>query len=329
MALIDEVRIHAQAGHGGPGVTRWLHIRGQDKGGPAGGDGGRGGDIIFEGVRDMGALATFRFTKKFRAENGKPGGNDNKHGRDAEPIILKVPVGTVAKITTTGQTFEILTDGQREVVFKGGPGGFGNAHFKSSTNQNPVVVTKGKPGGVGDIEITLKLIADAGFIGFPNAGKSSLLNALTRASSKVAAYPFTTLDPHLGSFYGYVLADIPGLIEGASSGRGLGSKFLRHVERTGLLVHLVSAEQEDPVASYRAIRNELQAFGRGLAEKKELIVLSKSDVLSKGEEEKLLSLLKEASGGGDVTAVSIIDDDALKAFSDRLASLLKSKTSVV
>ncbi|HRH24066.1 MAG TPA: GTPase ObgE [Candidatus Paceibacterota bacterium] len=325
MALVDEVRIHAQAGHGGPGVTRWLHIRGQDKGGPAGGDGGRGGDIILEGVRDLSALATFRFTKKFRAENGKPGGNDNKHGKDAEPIVLKVPVGTVAKIVTTGQIYEIISDGQREVVFKGGPGGYGNAHFKSSTNQNPLEVTKGKPGGVGDIEITLKLIADAGLIGFPNAGKSSLLNALTRAQSKVGAYPFTTLDPHLGDLYGFLLADIPGLIEGASSGRGLGSKFLRHVERTGLLIHLVSAEQEDVAASYRAIRKELEAFGRGLPEKPELIVLSKSDMLSPEEQGKALAALAEASNGGEVTSVSIIDDDALKAFSDRLTSLLKSK----
>lgn len=325
MALVDEVRIHAQAGHGGPGVTRWLHMKGKDKGGPAGGDGGRGGDIIFEGVRDLSALATFRFTKKFRAENGKPGGNNNKHGADGEPIVLQVPVGTVLKITTTGEVFEIIEHGQREVVFRGGPGGRGNAHFKSSTNQNPVVVTTGKPGGVGDIEITLKLIADVGLIGFPNAGKSSLLNALTRAQSKVGAYPFTTLDPHLGDFYGHLIADIPGLIEGASSGRGLGSKFLRHVERTGLLVHLVSAEQEDVAASYRAIRKELEAFGRGLAEKPELVVLSKSDMLGAAELEKCIATLKEAVGEREVLTISILDDELVKAFSDRLASLLKSK----
>ncbi len=324
MALVDEVRIHAQAGHGGPGVTRWLHIRGQDKAGPAGGDGGRGGDIIVEGVRDLGALATYRFTKKFRAENGKPGGGDNKHGRNAEPVVLQVPVGSVVKISTTGEVFEIIAEGERTVVFKGGPGGFGNAHFKSSTNQNPIEVTKGKPGGVGDIEITLKLIADAGLIGFPNAGKSSLLNSLTRAQSKVGAYPFTTLDPHLGNFYGRLLADIPGLIEGASTGRGLGSKFLRHVERTGLLVHLVSAEQEDVAASYRAIRKELEAFGRGLPEKPEMVVLSKADVLAPAELSAALSALAEASGGREVTPVSIIDDASLKAFSDRLAGLLKS-----
>lgn len=325
MAFIDEVRIHAQAGHGGPGVTRWLHIKGKDKGGPAGGDGGRGGDVVLVGVRDLNALSAFRFTKKFRAENGKPGGNNNKHGADGDSTILSVPVGTVAKITTTGATFEIIEEGQREILFKGGAGGFGNAHFKSSTHQNPYEVTAGKPGGGGDIELTLKLIADVGFIGFPNAGKSSLLNAVTRAESKVGAYPFTTLDPHLGAFYGYILADIPGLIAGASSGRGLGFKFLRHIERTGLLVHLVSAEQEDPAEAYRTIRNELKAFGRDLADKKELVVLSKIDLLSPEDLKTKKTALEEAVGEGGVETLSILDDTSVKSFSDRLARLLKLK----
>lgn len=328
MAFIDEIRIHAQAGHGGPGVTRWLHVKGTEKGGPAGGDGGRGGDIVIEGVRDLAALATYRFTKKFRGENGKPGGSNNKHGADGVPTVLKVPVGTVAKIVTTKEEFEVLKEGDRIVLFKGGPGGYGNAHFKSSTNQNPMEAKEGKKGQVGDIEITLKLIADAGLIGFPNAGKSSLLNVLTRAQSKVGAYPFTTLDPHLGDFYGHLIADIPGLIEGASSGRGLGSKFLRHVERTGLLIHLVSAEQEDIVSSYRAIRKELEAFGRGLSDKPELIVLSKSDLLDPSEQGKKLALLEEASGKRGAMAVSIADDEALKAFRDRLSGLLESKSSI-
>ncbi len=326
MAFVDEIRIHAQAGHGGPGVVRWLHIRGKDKGGPSGGDGGRGGDIVLEGVRDLAVLASYRFTKKVRAENGKPGGSNDKHGADGVPTVLKVPVGTVARVVTTREEFEILEEGQRIVIFKGGPGGYGNAHFKSSTNQNPDSAKEGKKGQVGDIEITLKLIADAGFIGFPNAGKSSLLNALTRADSKVGAYPFTTLDPHLGDFYGHLLADIPGLIEGASSGRGLGSKFLRHVERTGLLVHLVSAEQEDVAASYRAIREELSAFGRGLAEKAELVVLSKSDLVTPEELEERRTALQAAVGEREVITLSVIDDDALKAFSDRLARLLETKS---
>ena len=326
MAFIDEMRIHAIAGHGGPGVTRWLHIKGTEKGGPAGGDGGRGGDIVLEGVRDLAALATYRFTKKFRAENGKPGGSNNKHGADGVPTVLKVPVGTVARVVSTGDEYEVMSEGDRVVVFKGGPGGYGNAHFKSSTNQNPMEHKEGKPGGGGDIQITLKLIADAGLIGFPNAGKSSLLNSLTRASSKVGAYPFTTLDPHLGDFHGHLLADIPGLIEGASAGRGLGSKFLRHVERTGLLIHLISAEQDDPAEAYRAIRAELTAFGRGLPEKPELVVLSKTDLLDTAELGKRLAALEGVAGKGKVVGVSIIDDESLKVFSDRLARLLETQS---
>ncbi|MBP7741214.1 MAG: GTPase ObgE [Candidatus Pacebacteria bacterium] len=322
MAFIDELHIHATAGHGGSGVVRWLHLKGKDKAGPAGGDGGRGGDIILEGVQDLGALANYRYSKKFRAENGESGGANDRHGGDGEPVVLKIPVGSVATLTTTGESFEILKEGQREVIMRGGVGGYGNAHFKGAVNQNPEQSTPGKPGASGDVRISLKLIANAGFIGFPNAGKSSLLNALTRAKSKVGAYPFTTLDPHLGEFYGYVLADIPGLIEGASAGKGLGSRFLKHIERTGLLVHLVSAEQEDPIAAYRAIREELSVFGRGLAEKPELLVLSKVDMLQPEEVEKVRANLEKASGV-PVVPLSVIDDTLLKAFSDTLTLRLK------
>jgi GTPase len=324
MAFIDELHIHATAGHGGAGVVRWLHLKGKERAGPAGGDGGRGGDIILEGVRDLAALAQYRYSKKFRAENGESGGNNNCHGKDGEHIVLKIPVGSLATITTTGEVFEILEHGQREVIMRGGVGGYGNAHFKGSINQNPEQTTPGRAGDVGDVRINLKLIADAGCIGFPNAGKSSLLNSLTRARSKVGAYPFTTLDPHLGEFYGFVLADIPGLIEGASAGRGLGSRFLKHIERTGLLVHLVSAEQEDPAAAYRAIRAELVAFGRGLAEKPELVVLSKVDILTPEDVERLRSSLEKESGT-PVVVLSIIDDELLKTFSDTLTKRLKKE----
>jgi GTP-binding protein len=323
MALIDQITLHAAAGRGGDGVVRWLHIKGTEKGGPAGGDGGRGGDIVIEGVRDLAALAQYRFNKKFRAERGFPGEQNNRHGADGKDVIIKVPVGTIAKNATTKDVVEILEEGQREVIFKGGPGGFGNAHYKSAINQNPYEATPGKAGGVGDIEISLKLIADAGLIGFPNAGKSSLLNELTHARSKVASYAFTTLDPHLGDFYGYILADIPGIIEGASTGRGLGSRFLKHIERTKFLVHLVSAEQEDIVASYRAIRNELTTFGRGLAEKRELVVLSKTDLLDEEGVKKAIATLEEATGK-EVIPLSILDETLVKALSDTLARELKS-----
>ena len=321
MALIDQMTLHASAGRGGDGVVRWLHIKGKEKGGPAGGDGGRGGDIVIQGVRDLGALARYRFNKKFKAEHGFPGEGNDKHGADGKDIVIMVPVGSVVKNATTKDVVEILEEGQREIIFKGGAGGFGNAHYKSSINQNPQEASKGKNGGVGDIEISLKLIADVGFIGFPNAGKSSLLNELTNARSKVASYAFTTLDPHLGDFYGYILADIPGLIEGASSGKGLGSRFLKHIERTRFLVHLVSAEQEDPISAYTSIRNELSTFGRGLAEKHELLVLSKVDLLSVGEREALVSGLAAASGK-DVIELSILDEVLVKGFSDRLAKEL-------
>lgn len=321
MAFVDEVTIKASAGKGGDGVVRWLHIKGKEKAGPAGGNGGRGGDVILEGVRDLGALAAFRYLKSVRAQNGESGSNNNKYGADGAPAVLKVPVGTVATDTVTGQVYEILEEGVQRVVYKGGMGGFGNAHFKGATNQNPIESTAGKQGQSGTLSITLKIIADVGFVGYPNAGKSSLLNALTRARSKVGAYPFTTLDPHLGDFYGFLLADIPGLIEGASAGRGLGSKFLRHIERTKYIAHLVSAEQEDVAEAYRSIRGELEAFGQELSGKPEIVVLSKADSVSADELETKRRTLAEVSGK-EVYVVSILDDEMLKAFSDRLSRLL-------
>ncbi len=323
MAFVDEMSARATAGKGGDGVVRWLHLKGLEKAGPAGGDGGRGGDVVLEGVRDLAILASYRFTKSFRGEDGGAGGGNDKHGKDGEPSVIKVPVGTVVT-TSTGETYEMLREGERIVIYRGGSGGFGNAHFKSSVNRNPFETTKGKKGQAGDIHITLKLIADAGLIGFPNAGKSSLLNALTRARSKVANYPFTTLDPHLGDFYGYLLADIPGLIEGASVGRGLGSKFLRHIERTKFLVHLVSAEQEDLQKSYFEIRNELTTFGGGLDTKREIVVLSKIDMVAPEDREKLLADFSKAIGK-EVLPLSVLDDDLLKAFSDRLTLELRGE----
>ena len=322
MAFVDELTIHATAGRGGNGVVRWLHIKGKEKGGPSGGNGGRGGDVILEGVRDLGALAAYRYTKKVRAEDGKPGDSNNKTGADGKPFILKVPVGSEAIDRTSGEKYEILEEGQQVRIYKGGVGGLGNAHFKSSVNQNPMEYTGGKGGGVGDVAITLKLIADVGFVGFPNAGKSSLLNALTRARSKVGAYPFTTLDPHLGDFYGYLLADIPGLIGGASRGKGLGSKFLRHIERTKILVHLISVEQEDVAEAYKAIRTELSSFGRGLDEKPEIVVLSKVDLVLDEEREEIRAKLS-AAAGKEVEVVSVSEPELLKAFSDKLSRMLQ------
>lgn len=328
MAFVDEMRVHAVAGHGGPGVVRWLHLKGLEKGGPAGGDGGRGGDIVVEAVRDLAALAAYRYTKRIKAENGGAGEANDRHGKDGAPVVLRIPVGSTVRVSSTGDTFELLSEGERVVVLKGGPGGFGNARYKGPTNQNPMHATPGKNGQSGDISITLKLIADAGLIGFPNAGKSSLLNELTRARSRVGAYPFTTLDPHLGDFYGRILADIPGLIEGASDGRGLGSRFLKHIERTRFLVHLVSVEQEDVISSYRAIRDELSAFGNGLDQKEELVVLSKVDLVTPEEAESLRAGL-EAAIGKRVIPLSVADDTSIKAFSDTLAQALEAADAEV
>lgn len=322
MALIDNMHIKATAGKGGDGVVRWLHAKGKEFGGPSGGDGGMGGDVVFEGIRDIAALARYRYTKEFKAEDGAPGEGNNKHGKTGSDMVIYVPVGSLVTNTTTGDVFEILEHGQQYTVLKGGAGGLGNQNFKSSVNQNPQQATKGKKGQTGDIEIELKLIADAGLIGFPNAGKSSLLNELTRAKSKIGAYAFTTLDPNLGSFYGYILADIPGLIEGASSGKGLGHKFLKHVERTKLLVHLVSAEQDDVPGAYQTIRGELSAFDKDLASKHEIVVLSRTDLVTDEKELKQKIEALEAASGSAVFALSILDPEPVKKFSDQLSRIL-------
>ncbi|MDP2651832.1 MAG: GTPase ObgE [bacterium] len=319
--FIDEATIYASAGKGGDGVVRWLRTKTNARGGPSGGDGGKGGDVVLLGVRDLSALAHYRYEKKFHAENGEAGQGTLKHGSAGAECILRVPVGTVVRVAGTDEEYELTKEDERIILFRGGNGGKGNARFKSSTNQNPFQLTKGKEGKGGDIELTLKIIADAGLIGLPNAGKSSLLNALTRAKSKVGDYPFTTLEPNLGDFYGQVIADIPGLIEGASSGRGLGIKFLKHVERTGILLHLVSANQDDPLAAYGEVRKEIELFGHGLSKKREVLILSKIDLVSPGECETKMQLLARETGR-EVLVVSVKDAGTLKKFSDRLTKLL-------
>jgi GTPase len=321
MAFVDEAKIHVESGKGGDGVIRWLRTKESARGGPSGGDGGRGGDVVLVGVRDLAALSQYRYVKKFRAEDGEAGKGQLKHGANGADALIEVPVGTVVRVIETGDEYEITKENERIVLFKGGHGGLGNARFKSSTNQNPFQQTLGKKGKGGDIHLTLKIIADAGLIGLPNAGKSSLLNALTRAKSKVGAYPFTTLGPSLGEFYGRILADIPGLIEGASGGRGLGIKFLKHVERTGILLHLVSADQDDPIAAYREVRTEIEAFGHGLKEKREIIVLSKVDLISPAESKARMQLLSRETGG-EVLQVTVEEPESLKKFSDKLSKIL-------
>ncbi len=320
MAFIDEATIEVASGKGGDGVIRWLRTKETARGGPSGGDGGRGGDVVLVGVRDLAALARYRYEKKFHAENGEAGKGELKHGANGADVLVKLPVGTVVQLISTNEEYEITKEDERITLFVGGKGGLGNARFKSSTNQNPFQQTVGKSGKRGDIKLTLKIIADAGLIGLPNAGKSSLINALTRSKSKVGAYPFTTLEPNLGEFYGYILADIPGLIEGASSGRGLGIKFLKHVERTGILLHLVSADQEDPIAAYNEVHKEIELFGHELTAKREIIVLSKIDLVSPEQCDSIVkSLAKET--GREVLQVTISDPLEIKQFADRLTKI--------
>lgn len=321
MAFVDEVQIYARAGNGGDGVVRWHSSRGAPKGGPAGGDGGRGGDVYAEAVRDLAYLSNYRHTKSFAAENGGDGMKQDMEGKNGEDLVLRVPVGSVIENKDTGDTYEVLHEGDRVQLLRGGAGGLGNARFKNSRNVAPKQSTPGKSGQRGNFVVELKLVADVGLVGLPNAGKSSLLNALTNAKSQIGAYPFTTLEPHLGSFHGYVLADIPGLISGAADGKGLGDKFLRHISRTRVLFHLVSAEDEEVLARYKTVRDELSRHDTALTEKREIIVLSKIDLVDQETQEKYV---QELEGEGDaVWLLSVEDDRVLKGFSKKLSILLQ------
>ncbi len=317
--FIDELKIYAKAGNGGNGVVRWLHEKGKEFGGPSGGDGGKGGDVYLSAVRDLGILARYMNKKEFIATRGGDGMGDSRHGKDGEDLTVLIPVGSVVTDLRTGRKIEFLEDGRKEIILKGGRGGFGNERFKSSTNVAPRESTPGKAGEEGDFLIEVELAVDAGFVGFPNAGKSSLLNALTKARAKIGAYAFTTLEPNLGDFYGYILADIPGLIEGASEGKGLGHKFLRHIKRTQMLIHCISLEETDPRGAYDTVRKELEEYGQGLPEKKEIIALTKADLT----DEKRIKAVKKLFPKKKVLAVSVIDDTLLKDFSDELSRSLK------
>ena len=321
MAFVDELKIHMKAGNGGRGIVSWLHEKGKEYGGPAGGDGGNGGDVFITAVRDIGILAKYRHEKEFRAGNGESGKSKSMHGANGNDLEILLPVGSLVTNLSTKKTIELLKEGESAILLKGGRGGYGNEHFKGSKNIRPYEWTPGKPGEEADFFIELRLVADAGFIGLPNAGKSSLLNELSNANAKVGSYQFTTVEPNLGDFYGYILADIPGLIEGASKGRGLGHKFLRHIERTKILLHCISLENENMLGVYKTIRNELKAHNPALIEKSEAIILTKTDTVSVAEATKKR---KQLSKKCKITlSVSIVDDESLKKFKIDLANLLK------
>lgn len=333
MAFIDEIKIYAEAGRGGNGVVRWHRQKFEPKGGPAGGDAGRGGNFYVVGVRDVHILLKYKAKKEFIASRGEDGGSKSLHGANGEDFNLELPVGSIITNLDTGEKWQLENEGQKILILKGGFGGFGNEHFKSSTNTTPQESNVGGPGESGNFKIELELFADIGFVGLPNAGKSSLLNVLTNAEAKVGDYPFTTLDPNLGDFFGYIIADIPGIIEGASEGKGLGVKFLRHIKRTKMLAHLVSFENPNMMKAYKEIRKELKKYDEklelgeeGLSEKEEIIILTKTDVV---EDQKIVAKkvadFKKISK--NVFILSLYDDKMVKKFQDSLVKILKPKKS--
>lgn len=285
MSFVDKVQIVCTAGRGGDGLVSFRREKFIDKGGPNGGDGGNGGDIILQASRNQNTLAAFRYQKEVAAEHGQAGGKNRRHGRSAPKLIVKVPVGTVATEMHSGRIMaDLVEDGQEVVIAKGGIGGFGNAHFVSSVRQTPKFAEKGEPGDVVELKLELKMIADVGLVGLPNAGKSTLLSKLSNARPEIADYPFTTLIPNLGVVdidknTSVLVADIPGLIEGAAEGKGLGHDFLRHIERTAVILHLIDSYNDNVAEVYQTIRAELEAYQPELIKRPEIVALTKVEGL--------------------------------------------------
>jgi GTP-binding protein len=316
--LIDDVTIRVRAGNGGKGCVAFQKV--VCSLGPTGGNGGNGGNFYFVGVSDLSALKQFRFKKEVQAEDGGFGRGQFLDGKDGQDITFKVPVGTIIHNLTTKQDTEIVKIGEPVLIAKGGKGGKGNFLFRSSTNTTPMQCQPGIPGEEFTLRLELKMIADIGFVGLPNVGKSSLLKELTNANPKVANYPFTTLEPNLGVYYDLILADIPGLIEGASEGKGLGIKFLRHVERTKILFHFISAESEDFKKDYQTIRKELGDYNETLLDKPEYIFVTKTDLVPEDIlKERMKKFRKKA------VAISIYDYDSVEKVKKVLNEIMKEK----
>jgi GTP-binding protein len=303
MKFLDEAKVYIASGAGGNGCIAFRREKFIEFGGPSGGDGGRGGDVVIEAVNGLNTLIDYRYQQHFKAQSGEPGMGKDRHGANGKDVVLRVPIGTQV-YEEDGETLlgDFTTIGQRVTISKGGNGGFGNAYFKSATNQAPRRANPGQPGEERVIRLRLKLIADGGIIGLPNAGKSTFLATVTAAKPKIADYPFTTLHPQLGVVRvderEFVLADLPGLIEGAHEGVGLGDRFLGHTERCRVLLHLIDGTGEDAGADYKTVRTELKAYGQGLAEKPEIVVLTKIDSLTpeaiKAQTAKLKKACKKA-----------------------------------
>jgi len=327
MKFLDQAKIMMQSGEGGAGCCSFHREKFVEYGGPDGGNGGRGGDIIIECAKDLNTLVDFRYAQHFIAEKGHHGMGRNRTGADGKDLVVRVPIGTeILSADKEEVLMDLTTDGQRFVFLKGGDGGFGNAHYKTATNQAPEKFTKGWPCQEIEVWLRLKLIADGGIIGLPNAGKSTFLAASSAAKPKIADYPFTTLHPNLGVVkienYDFILADIPGLIEGAHQGLGLGDRFLGHVERTAVLVHLIDITQDDPVAAYHIIRNELSEYGEGVAEKEEIICLNKTDTLGKELSEDIADQF-EKSIGVRPHLISGVSGDGVRHLLFKIADVIR------
>ncbi len=312
--FVDEAEITVQGGNGGAGRVAFFAM----KSGPSGGNGGRGGDVYAIINNNLPSLKRFVEKTSFHAEDGKPGGNNRREGLDGSDLYLQVPVGTTIIDLDSGQETELTVQNPQVFLCHGGIGGRGNDAFKTPTYRTPRHAEPGKPGITRRFRLIQKLIADYGLIGLPNAGKSTLLNALTKANVRTAPYPFTTLEPNLGVYYGKIIADIPGLIEGASAGKGLGIKFLRHIEKVKLLLHCISAESADPVTDYKTVVNELSEYNPKMLEKKSVILLTKTDLADKKDITKKVRQLKKLNT--EVIPLTVLDDSTLEPLKHLLSS---------
>lgn len=282
--FVDYIKLNCKSGHGGAGSAHLHREKFIEKGGPDGGDGGRGGHIILKGNSQLWTLLPLRYTRHLKADNGKPGGTSRSTGADGNDVIIEVPIGTIAKDENGDFMGEITEDGQEVILMEGGKGGLGNWHFRSATRQTPRYAQPGLPGLEGQVILELKILADVGLVGFPNAGKSTLLSVVSAAKPKIADYAFTTLTPNLGivpyrNHQSFVMADIPGIIEGAAEGKGLGHRFLRHIERNSILLFLIPADSKDHVKEYEILVNELREYNPELLDKERILAISKSDML--------------------------------------------------
>jgi GTP-binding protein len=317
--LIDEATITVKAGNGGKGSASFKRNAQTAKGGPDGGNGGNGADVYAQGIDDIMALMEFRYKKSVRAEDGVGGGKQNLYGRNGKELVVLFPVGTFITDQTTENVIEITDTTTKILLAKGGKGGRGNNEFKTATNQTPYYAEKGEQGENKRFFLELKLIADVGLIGLPNSGKSSLLDVLTNAHPKIGDYSFTTLEPNLGVLNGLIIADIPGLIEGASEGKGLGDKFLRHVEKTKVLIHCIDCKSADFKKDYETIRKELREYTNDLTTKNELLVLTKSDLVEPKEVQRLLKIAAKLNKNN--LAVSVYDDKTLEELKIKILTL--------